>query len=185
MGQGSCPGLICGVLTNIVVTADATARDSADSPYFVPFVKTAAQHFNVSEVSADKAYLSKRNLRAVEAVGGTAYIPFKSNSTGHQWFNKPDALWERTFHYYNLNRTEFLAHYHRRSNVEATFSMIKAKFGGRVRSKSPEAQINEVLLKILSHNVCVLIQSFYELGIEPPFGSATFETKTPVVPKMA
>ena len=33
------------------------------------------------------------------------------------------------FHLYNPNRDEFLSHYHKRSNVETTFSMIKAKFG--------------------------------------------------------
>lgn len=29
------------------------------------------------------------------------------------------------------------------------------------------AQVNEVLRKVLCHNLCVLIQSMYELGIEP------------------
>jgi hypothetical protein len=47
--------------------------------------------------------------------------------------------------------------------------MIKGKFGGSVRSKSPIAQVNEVLCKILCHNICVLIQSIYELGLEPTF----------------
>jgi hypothetical protein len=47
--------------------------------------------------------------------------------------------------------------------------MIKTKFGGSVRSKSPIAQVNEVLCKILCHNICVLIQSIYELGIEADF----------------
>ena len=55
------------------------------------------------------------------------------------------------------------------SNAETTFSMIKGKFGGSVRSKSPIAQVNEVLCKVLCHNICVLIQSIYELGIEPTF----------------
>ena len=50
---------------------------------------------------------------------------------------------ERTYHYYNLNRADFLAHYHKRSNVETTFSMIKAKFGGAVRSKTPVAQVSQ------------------------------------------
>ena len=36
--------------------------------------------------------------------------------------------------------------------------MIKAKFGGYVRSKNPAAQVNEVLVKVLCHNICVLIQ---------------------------
>ena len=43
--------------------------------------------------------------------------------------------------------------------------MIKAKFGGSVRSKTPVAQVNEVLAKVLCHNICVLIQSAYELGV--------------------
>ena len=46
-------------------------------------------------------------------------------------------------------------HYHKRSNVETAFSMIKAKFGGVVRSKTPVAQMSEVLVKILCHNICV------------------------------
>ncbi|MFL6336902.1 MAG: transposase [Pyrinomonadaceae bacterium] len=59
--------------------------------------------------------------------------------------------------------------YHRRSNVETAFSMIKAKFGERLRSKSSTGQVNEVLCKVLCHNVCCLIQSIYELGVEPRF----------------
>ena len=73
------------------------------------------------------------------------------------------------YHYYHLNRAEFLQHYHKRSNVETTFSMVKAKFGSAVRAKTPVAQINEVLTKVLCHNVCVVIQSAYELGINPVF----------------
>ena len=84
--------------------------------------------------------------------------------------HKRDDLWSKMFHYYNFNRTEFLDHYHKRSNVETTFSMIKAKFGGSVRSKTTAAQVNEVLMKIVCHNICVLIQSMYELGITPLFG---------------
>lgn len=47
--------------------------------------------------------------------------------------------------------------------------MIKAKFGERLRSKTTVAQTNEVLCKILCHNICCLVQSIYELCIEPNF----------------
>jgi len=54
--------------------------------------------------------------------------------------------------------------------------MIKSKFGDSVRSKTEVAQVNEVLLKVLCHNICVVIHEMFELGIEPDFFSLT-ETK--------
>ncbi len=74
-----------------------------------------------------------------------------------------------------------MQHYHQRSNVESTFSMIKAKFRDHVRSKSDVAMANEVLCKIVCHNICVLIQEMYELGIEPEFWQKTDCTKSKAV----
>jgi hypothetical protein len=71
------------------------------------------------------------------------------------------------YHFYGYNEEWFKRHYHKRSNVETTFSMIKEKFGTRLMSKKEVAQVNEVLCKVLCHNICVVIQSMYELGIEP------------------
>lgn len=48
--------------------------------------------------------------------------------------------------------------------------MIKAKFGERLRCKTTAAQINEVLCKVRAHNLCVLVQSMYELGVDAAFG---------------
>jgi transposase len=62
--------------------------------------------------------------------------------------------------------------YHKRSNVESTFSMIKAKFGDGLRSRTETAQINEVLCKVLCHNICCLIQSMHELNLKPKFYQA-------------
>jgi hypothetical protein len=46
---------------------------------------------------------------------------------------------------------------------------MESKFGDSVRSKTEVAQVNEVLLKVLCHNICVVIQEIFELGIEPSF----------------
>lgn len=62
-----------------------------------------------------------------------------------------------------------MQHYHQRSNVESTFMMIKAKFGDSLRSKMERSQVNEVLCKVLCHNICCLIQSMYELNLKPKF----------------
>lgn len=47
--------------------------------------------------------------------------------------------------------------------------MIKTKFKDYVRTKDETGQFNEVLLKILCHNLCVVIQEMHELGIEADF----------------
>jgi transposase len=156
--------LMIGVKTNVVTSVEVTGKDSHDSPHLPALLETTAKTFAVKELSADKGYIAGKNLEAVVNAGAVPYIPFKSNTTG----NGPE-LWRRMFHFYQFNRTEFLAKYHKRSNVESTFSMIKAKFGASVRSKTPVAQMNEVLCKVLCHNLCVLVQSIYELGIEPTF----------------
>ena len=68
-----------------------------------------------------------------------------------------------------LKNDEFLEHYHKRSNAESTVQMVKSKFGDFVRSKTWTAQVNEVLCKIICHDICVVIQEMHELGIEPDF----------------
>jgi hypothetical protein len=50
--------------------------------------------------------------------------------------------------------------------------MIKGKFGDRIRSKTEVAQVNEVLCKVLCHNISVVIQSMLELNIEPQFDAS-------------
>jgi hypothetical protein len=53
--------------------------------------------------------------------------------------------------------------------VESTVSMIKAKFRYHVRSKTDVAMKNEVLWKVLCHNICCLISAIYELKLTPSF----------------
>src|SRR5215208_3991676 len=147
---------------NPVTSVEISERNAHDAPFFPSLVGTTARNFTLRDVSADKAYSSKRNLATTISYGATPYIPFKEGTTG----GVEPSLWQRLWHFYQFKRDAFLPHYHRRSNVESTFSMIKAKFGDALRSKTDAALINEALAKILCHNVCVLIQSMYELGIE-------------------
>jgi transposase len=157
---------ICGVKTNVVTAVRIEGREANDSPLFKPLVEaTAASGFNVKEAPADKAYLSHENLETVEQLGGTAFVPFKSNSVQ----GEAGSLWEKMFLYYNFRRDEFLKHYHQRSNMESTIAMIKAKFRDHVRSRTDVAMKNEVLCKCLCHNIVVVHQSHIELGIEPVF----------------
>src|SRR5262249_35413598 len=135
------------------------------SPNLLPNLGEAtAAHFDIRELTADKGNSSVNNVNVIANHGATPYIAFKSIHSG-----AAGGLWEKMFHYFAFNRQEFLLHYHKRSNVESTFSMIKAKFRDHVRSKTDVAIQNEVLCNILCHNICCVIQAMYELGIEPTF----------------
>lgn len=156
--------IACGVKTNVVTAVRILDKDAGDHPQFGPLVKATRENFTVNEVSADKAYASEENFTLVAECGGTGFIAFKSNTTGGI-----GGLFEKMFHYFQFRRDDFLAHYHKRSNVESTFSAVKRKFGDSVRSKCDVAMVNEVLCKLLCHNLCCLIQEHCELGIEPVF----------------
>jgi transposase len=157
--------LMCGVKTNIVTSVEITRRHEADTKYFKPLVEATAQNFAMRQISADKAYLSGKNLGVAIAHNAMPFIPFKKDSTGKQ----SSPLFKQMFHFYSYNHERFMENYHKRSNVETTFHMIKSKFGDAVRSRLERAQINEVLCKILCHNICCLIQSMFELNLKPKF----------------
>ena len=159
--------LMCGVKTNIVTAVEIHERNTNDSPVLPSLAVATAHNFTLKEVSADKGYASRANMEAISNLGATPFISFKANS-------RPNGggTWDKMFHYFQFMREEFLQHYHKRSNVESTFSMMKRKFGDSLRSKTDVAMVNETLCKVLCHNICCLISAMYELGIEPTFLSA-------------
>jgi len=80
--------VMTGVKTNVISSVTISEGECNDGPYFPKLVRKTAESFKVSEVSADKAYLSNMNLGVVENIHATPYIPFKSNTTGkgsEQW----------------------------------------------------------------------------------------------------
>ena len=160
--------VMTGVKTNIVSAVRVGGQYSSDSPEFIPLLKKTKEGFDVREVSGDKAYSGYDNFDAVAAIGATAYFAFKETASGRLGGTYAKML--RTF---LANQEDYLAHYHKRSNVESTFSMMKAKFGDSVRSKTDVAMVNEALCKVLCHNLCCLIQSACELGIETNFWEKT------------
>jgi transposase len=158
--------IMAEVVTNCVTAIEIHDKDAADSPQLPALVETTFAGFKIKEVSGDKAYGSIENYEAINATGGTPFIAFKQTASG-----RSGGLWEKMFHMFSLRKDEFLKHYHLRSNVESTFSMVKRKFGDSVRSKTDVAMKNEVLAKFVCHNIACCIQSAYEFGVEVIFGT--------------
>jgi transposase len=67
------------------------------------------------------------------------------------------------YQYFTEHREDFMEHYHKRSNAETVFSIIKRKLGVKLRNMKEISQENETLLKCMAHNIIVLIHEMYEL----------------------
>lgn len=168
--------LVCGVKTKIVASVITTPGSAADSPQFCRLVETASRNFRIREIYADKGYLAAENMRYALLADAQLFVPFKSN-------NRLDAdlkstAWRQALYLFLHRQAEFRAHYNKRNNVETVFHMIKSMTGPRLLSTSRQGQFNEALCKVLCHNICVLIQAIYELGIDPAFCSeALYDSK--------
>ena len=156
---------VIGTRTNVIASVAITGENVGDSTMLAPLVTQTADNFNVERLSADKAYASSFNFNLIESLGATPFIPFKSTAIG----TSKSATWNRLFHFFQFQKDEFLKHYHQRSNVESTFSSIKRKFGAIIRSKTPVAQQNEALLKVLCHNLVCLIHEIHQSGATAMF----------------
>lgn len=158
--------VMSGTKTNIITHIEVTPGYTGDSNIFPFLVSKTAEFHNIKEISADMAYSSRKNLTIAKLYGAVPYIPFKKHSTGR---SGGCYIWKKMFNYFTEHYDEFMHHYHLRSNAESTFSMIKRKFGNAVRSRKEQAQKNEILCKVLCHNICCLIAEIFELGIEVDF----------------
>lgn len=163
--------IMCGTLTNIITAVEVTSGNRNDTKYLRRLLRRSTENFNVEELSADKGYLSKKNFEAAAALGVDLYMPFKVDSRERNPKRKRSRAWEKAFRYFHDHREEFLQHYHLRSNAESTMQMLKSKFGTSVRARTQTGQFNELLARCLCHNICVLIRSKYEYGIEIDFHS--------------
>lgn len=73
------------------------------------------------------------------------------------------------FSMFQAHQDEFERNYHKRSNVEAVFSALKLKLGENARSRISVAQVNEILCKLITHNLTVVEYEMFENGIAPMF----------------
>ena len=158
---------IVGTKTHTVVRVKITDGTGSDAPQFPELLSGAVDSgFKPEDVVADKGYLSRDNMEAANALGINPFIPFKRNSTGQA---EGSAIYRKLYHYFQLNREEFDKHYHQRSNVESVFGAIKAKFGETLKSKTRQAQENELLAKIVAYNITVLVHEMFEHSVVPEF----------------
>ena len=158
--------ILCGVRTGAIFSFDITNGNEADSPFFKPLLSDAVKIFSIKDVCADAGYLSRDNCTFTEEVGARPFILPKKNSTTH-----PKGSWAyaRMVRMWKEKKELWNPLYHRRSKVENTFFRIKIKYGEYVRGKLDQTQTNEIMCKIIAHNLGVLSQAMLQFGAQPGF----------------
>lgn len=156
-----------GTKTNVICSCKITDGYDSDVKQAPELLRTLGDNFNVKEVSADGAYSSKRIHQIVESLGAIPFIPFSPARNPNK---KSPEIWLRMFRYFHSHKEWFMNHYHRRSNVETTFSMIKLKFGEHLKCKSAVSKRNELMMKFICHNICCLVSEIFENNVNINFG---------------
>ncbi|MEE9238436.1 MAG: transposase [Thermodesulfobacteriota bacterium] len=160
--------ILSGTITNVIISAKITEGMKHESPIFKDLM-IGIKRFKVKEISADAGYLSRKNCELIQDIGAVPYILPKKNV---RTLSKGSASWHRMIIMWKKHQMLFATHYHRRSNVESTFGMIKRKWGDFCRCKLPVTQENEILARIICHNAAVLSEAMLGNDLEPVFLSS-------------
>ena len=158
--------IVVGVNTQVVV---AVRVGGGDYPRFIPMLERVRELFEFETVSGDGAYTGYLNYEAADSWGVTAFLPFDSRHVRPS--DSDQSTWAKAYRFQAENPDEWKAGYHPRSNVETGFSTVKRLFDETIRSNKLDAQVNELLIKMLCHNIVVLIHEMFELGIYPFFAT--------------
>lgn len=152
--------------TNAFISVEVTDANVHDSKMVEKAISDKIKYFELEDFVADRAYSSKKILEFLKDLNLNPIIPFKKNVTGRA---RGSSIWKEMFRYFKDHPDEFYKRYHTRSNIETSFHMVKQKFGANLWTKTYEANVNEIKIKFLCHNICVLIQEIFENNISIDF----------------
>jgi len=156
---------VCGNTTHVIPVAIVTDGRAGDSPRFRVLARDlSAAGFRGGDLLGDAAYLSRLNCSLAEELGYAPYFALKENVTPRAGGS---PAWRRMVLLGREHPDVFREHRRHRVNVESAFSSMKRLFGSSVSSRDPVAQDAEVLLKVLCHNLVVLVRAICEFALDP------------------
>lgn len=134
---------------------DKYFRPRHDNHFTELLLRTAANGFVINEVWGDKGYHSKKNTRLINSIGADYMVIERSGKkvvppTG----NSPLCGCEECF---------------KRNQIESINSMIKQIMGDKVFNKNYISLENEVLGRVVAHNLRVLQQAIIAMDLEVDF----------------
>jgi hypothetical protein len=149
-------GVVCDVEAHFILAAQEGRGPKPDVADFRPLVSAALARVGIGRIAADAGYDSEPNHAfARRECQVRSIIPAKHGRPTE----KP-----ATGHYRRLMQTRFdRPAYRDRVQVETVISMLKRRLEAFVRGRTAWSQRREMRLKVLTHNVMILlrIEVFY------------------------
>jgi len=157
--------LVFGVDTLIIPAGQITAQHVSEGPLMQELLRrTIANGGRVTTWCGDAAYLSWYNIEAVERVGGKPFFDFPKGVTG-----KTRPAVRRLYEQFLENKEAYWREYGKRSLAESGNQALKERFGHYLRSRTPNAQYAECMLRCICHNIARTVQAVQEFKVHPKF----------------
>jgi hypothetical protein len=142
--------IVCHTKSYLWLGCHISYGPSNDAPGFTPTLQRAAKFVRWDRILADAAYDSEWHHRLSREVLGirSSVIPINSRGT-RKW---PLSKYRR-----QMKRRFCSQVYRQRVHVESSFSMDKRQLGSFLRSRKESSRFQEVLLRVLVHNLAILL----------------------------
>jgi len=155
--------VVCDCFNHMILSLVTARGPSVDINQFCKTLKPAAEKVRIEHLLADAGYDSEANhqyAREVHHIKTT--IPAR---IGRPTTQLPKTPYRREM------KTDFdKDNYGQRWQVETVFSMIKRNQGEALRARSYWAQNREIMLKVLTHNIGIILvvkELFYRACLTP------------------
>lgn len=137
--------------TMLILNWFITPGKRNDCPFFVKLLMPFKM---LGLVLADKGYLSRENFQFTVDKGGSAFIPFKKNSTAK---SLGFPAWKFAKKLRDTLPMLFKGIYNQRSRVECIFASLKKRWGDQLYSKKPCLRRREMALRFIAYNIKLIL----------------------------
>jgi IS5 family transposase len=138
---------------HLILAVKAQIGNGSDAPDFGDLLRRSSKRASIRAVVADGGYDSEANHRtAREELKVRSIIP---PGIGRPTSNLPRGRWRRHMARRFARKADRKL-YGQRSQSETVISMLKRYQGSALRSRTPERQRKEMLLRALTHNIALL-----------------------------
>lgn len=135
---------------HLILAAKVRLGNGSDAPDFDDLLFRSWKRAKVKTVVADAGYDSESNHRiARQDMGVRSIMP---TGIGRPTSKLPTGRWRRHMAQ-RFKRKADQKDYAQRSQSETVHSMVKRNQGSALRSRTPERQKKEMLLRVLTHNL--------------------------------